>query len=349
MTDKLLKYNKFAALDSGDESDKDDKDKSKNIPKDISKDKKNKQKISLRQDTKTNKSKKNLQVSEIEDEVIDKYFSKKKYYKNNILHSSNVPSNNDSSSNNNTSSNDIESNNIESNNIESNNIESNNIKTNNIKTNNIETNKTSEIGFTVVTKKKINRNTECIYKTIDSNFLTTNMDNYFKVLGHHNDDKSWDFTSYHNITTLYNWMDIVTFFNTLNTTVGETKFTDFDIFIMKNEISPMWEDSENRYGSICSIKIDSIDTSYDILKHLTYHIANKTLLKFNPSNWNCVNGVSYSVKKLENLNETFCIIIKLWFKFNLLNCGLVENILNPSINNMISKYSIKNKLIKPEY
>ena len=37
---------------------------------------------------------------------------------------------------------------------------------------------------------------------------------------------------------------------------------------MKNNISPLWEDIENRNGSICSIKIDSLKAGIELLKKL---------------------------------------------------------------------------------
>ena len=190
---------------------------------------------------------------------------------------------------------------------------------------------------------------ECVYKKIDDNIFDLNMDNYFRVLAHHNDDKSWDYNSYHNITTLRNWRDLGTFFTTLGTVTGECSYTDFDIFIMKNEISPMWEDAENRNGSICSVKIDSLPDGFEIFKNLTIHMGNNTLLKFNPSNWDTINGISFSSKKMDNVNETYCIILKIWFKINILNFGSVEKLLNDDIGNAISKYSIKLRPIKPEY
>ena len=189
---------------------------------------------------------------------------------------------------------------------------------------------------------------ECLYKKIDNNIFDINMENSFRVLAHHNDDKSWDYNSYHNITTLKNWRDLGTFFKTLNKISGECSYTDFDIFVMKNEISPMWEDSENRNGSICSIKIDSLPDGYEIFKNLIINMANNTLLKFNPSNWDNINGISFSSKKLDN-TETYCIILKIWFKINIMNFGSVEKLLNEDINNLISKYSIKTRPIKPEY
>ena len=118
---------------------------------------------------------------------------------------------------------------------------------------------------------------------------------------------------------------------------------------MKNEISPMWEDKENRNGSICSIKIDSLTEGNKIFKNLVIHMANNTLLKFNPSTWNTVNGISFSSKKLDNTAQTYCIYIKIWFKINILNYPSIDKLLNDDINQLIDKYSIKNKPIKPEY
>ena len=42
---------------------------------------------------------------------------------------------------------------------------------------------------------------------------------------------------------------------------------------MKNEISPMWVDVENRSGSICSIKVDSLKDGYDLLRNLLISIS----------------------------------------------------------------------------
>lgn len=202
-------------------------------------------------------------------------------------------------------------------------------------------------GFITVGSKKNDKFTmECVYKKIEPNIFDLNLNNYFRVLVHHNNDKSWDFNSYHNIATLKKWRDLGTFFKTLNIVSGECVYTDFAIFIMKNEISPMWEDSDNRNGSICSIKIDSVDIGYELFKKLSIHMANNTLLKFNPNNWDSINGISYSY---HNIAETNCVILKIWFKINILNLGSVEKILNDDVNLLISKYSIKLRPIKPEY
>jgi hypothetical protein len=206
-------------------------------------------------------------------------------------------------------------------------------------------------GFKHVGKKKEKQVVECTFKDMESNLLGLSMGNYYKVLVHHNDDQNWDYISYHNICTLVKWEDIPQLFNTMNKSHGETKFTDFDIFIMKNDISPMWEDIENRNGSICSIKVDSLKDGYDILKQLLIYAANNTLMEFSPESWDKINGLSFSPKRMDNFNSdsSFCVIIKIWFKQNYGNNTNIDKYFNPNIQELLRKYSVKLKSIKPEY
>lgn len=229
-----------------------------------------------------------------------------------------------------------------------NNLNNNSNNTNNNQNNYFQNNDNDFVK--VINKKRDNKTVvECKYKVVEDNIEDIKMENYFKVLAHHNDDKSWDYNSYYNVTILKTWGNMATFFNTILTAKGECNYTDFDIFIMKNEISPMWEDKENRNGSICSIKIDSLTDGYTIFKNLVLHMGNNTLLKFNPSTWNTINGISFSSKKIDNTAETYCVIIKIWFKINILNYPSIDKLLNDDINKQLDKYSIKNKPIKPEY
>jgi hypothetical protein len=213
-------------------------------------------------------------------------------------------------------------------------------------------NKREDTEFKVVSKRREQEKKiyECNFKEFEENFDKIILPDYFRVLAHHNDDKSWEYNNYHNITTLKTWGNVITFLNTLNTVSGECKFTDFDLFLMKNEISPMWEDQENRNGSICSVKIDSVEEGYNIFKELLIHMVNHTVLKFNPSTWSSINGLSFSTKRLENINyDAHCVIIKLWFKINIINYGPIDKLLNDEVSKLISRYSVKLKAIKPEY
>ena len=215
----------------------------------------------------------------------------------------------------------------------------------------LNTQKNKNDNFTkVVFNKKNNKiSVECKFKQIENNFEEIKMDNYYKILAHHNDDKSWDYNSYYNMTNLVTWRDTVSFFNTFTNTKGECSYKDFDLFVMKNEISPMWEDKENRNGSICSIKIDSLTDGLTIFKNVVYNMCNNTLLKFNSLTWNTINGISFSSKKIDPSNDALCIIVKIWFKINILNYSSIDKLLNDDTSKLISKYSIKNKPIKPEY
>jgi hypothetical protein len=206
-------------------------------------------------------------------------------------------------------------------------------------------------GYTTINSyKKEKVVQDCTEIDVDENLYDLELPNSYRVLAHHNDDKNWDYLSYHNITILNKWRDVSQFFNTLNKSSGECKYTDFDIFIMKGEISPMWEDLENRKGSICSIKIDSIATGYELLKNLSYHMVNNTLLKFTPNLWNVVNGLSFSPKKIDNNNlDSYCVIIKIWFKVNIIKFGNIDKLFNNDIAESINRYSIKVKSINPEY
>ena len=274
----------------------------------------------------------------------------------------------DSDNDNNSSSNDINHNNNHHNNHNNHNNGDNNHNDNNINNiiRNIEDNilkvyynkkhlkqnksRINNEGYTTIAPIKKKVITECSTIDLPENLFDLKLENNYRILAHHNDDKNWDYISYHNITTITTWKELPQFFNTLNNTSGECKYTDFDIFIMKNEISPMWEDIENRNGSICSIKIDSITDGYELLKKLCYHMINNSLLKFTPNLWDIVNGLSFSPKKIDNFNlDSYCVIIKIWFKINILNYGNIDKLFIDDISNIINKYSIKVKSIKPEY
>jgi hypothetical protein len=208
-----------------------------------------------------------------------------------------------------------------------------------------------EDGFKHVGRRKDKQIVECKFKNLESDVLNMSIGNYYKVLGHHNDDQNWDYISYHNICTLTKWKDIPQLFNTLNKSTGECKFTDFDIFIMKNDISPMWEDLENRNGSICSIKVDSLKEGYKILRELLVYTANNTLMEFSPESWDKINGLSFSPKRMDNAgtDSSYCVIIKIWFKQNYGNNANIDKYLNPNIQELLKRYSVKVKSIKPEY
>ena len=194
-----------------------------------------------------------------------------------------------------------------------------------------------------------------IYLEVPNNLGELKMNNYYRLLAHHNADSNWNFNSYHHVTTLKTWEDVSKLFNTLNLTNYKSNISNFDFFIMKNEISPLWEDEENRCGSICSVKIDTLKDGYNILKTIFINICNNTLMnisKNNVPNWNIINGVSFSCKKIENVSsaiEQDYSMIKIWFKTNYTQFDNIDKYFNDDINALLKKYSIKVRAIKPEY
>ena len=127
---------------------------------------------------------------------------------------------------------------------------------------------------------------------------------------------------------------------------------------MREEIAPIWEDVNNKFGGICSIKIDSIqrgmktDLSTESFATICMLIMNETLVQNNKN----INGISYSVKKRASL-------VKIWTKtydetkdftkelpvtlINKFNQELQRQ--SKSVLNNDGKISIQYKQIKPEY
>jgi hypothetical protein len=129
------------------------------------------------------------------------------------------------------------------------------------------------------------------------------------------------------------------------------------LFIMRGEIAPIWEDVNNKFGGICSIKIDSTqrgfktDISTEIFVSICMLIMNETFPYVED-----ITGISYNVKKKN-------ILVKIWTKtfhpdnkfiselpktlINKFNSELQKQLMN--IFGPDYKMSIQYKQIKPEY
>ena len=130
------------------------------------------------------------------------------------------------------------------------------------------------------------------------------------------------------------------------------------LFIMRGEIAPIWEDINNKFGGICSIKVDSTqrgfktDISTEIFVSICMLIMNETFIANNED----INGISYAVKKKN-------ILIKIWTKSFYENDKFKDELPKPLINKFNSelqkqlfnifgpdyKMSVQYKQIKPEY
>jgi hypothetical protein len=180
------------------------------------------------------------------------------------------------------------------------------------------------------------------------------LNSYWTVWVHRLNCNDWTIAGYQKIYVINSIGSFWRFFNNfqlINTYTNQ-------IFIMREEIAPIWEDVNNKFGGICSVKIDSIqrgmktDLSTESFATICMLIMNETLVQNNKN----INGISYSVKKRASL-------VKIWTKtydeskdftkelpvtlINKFNQELQRQ--SKSVLNNDGKISIQYKQIKPEY
>ena len=144
--------------------------------------------------------------------------------------------------------------------------------------------------------------TVSIMDTISNSIKTTevhNLTNKWNLWAHLPQDPDWTLKSYKNIYQ----------FKTVEDTIGIIEMLPHDLvkncmlFIMKDGITPMWEDPKNRNGGCFSYKISN-KYVFETWKDLTYILIGETLSS-NTIFVNSISGITISPKK------NFCIV-KLW-------------------------------------
>jgi hypothetical protein len=126
-------------------------------------------------------------------------------------------------------------------------------------------------------------------------------------------DKSWSNDSYKNIFTFNNLNDIKIY----NDNLDLLQLQNSMYFLMREDIFPTWEDSNNKNGCCASYKIPSNDI-VNIWYKCIQNILCENLHK-NKDNYDIINGISISPKKEFN-------IIKIWFKKKLKDVNTYLNI-----------------------
>tara|TARA_B100000927_G_scaffold222359_1_gene182276 strand:- start:142 stop:657 length:516 start_codon:yes stop_codon:yes gene_type:complete len=112
------------------------------------------------------------------------------------------------------------------------------------------------------------------------------------------DNKNWDLSSY---TILLNHINSVEEVIALNDKIGNKIITNTMLFLMRDGITPRWEDTKNRNGGCFSFKVSNKNAD-QVWKSLFYLTCGENLLK---SQNELVNGITISPKK------NFCIV-KIW-------------------------------------
>jgi hypothetical protein len=114
-------------------------------------------------------------------------------------------------------------------------------------------------------------------------------------------DKNWELSGY---TIIMNSIDTAEKVITLNEIVHENIVKNCMLFVMREGITPMWEDPRNRNGGCFSYKVINKNVP-EVWKNLFYLLCGESLCE-DIEHMKHVNGITISPKK------NFCII-KIWF------------------------------------
>ena len=141
---------------------------------------------------------------------------------------------------------------------------------------------------------------------MDNDYETQNLNSNWKIWFHKSDDNEWGFESYNKLAEFNNLKDFAVIINGFE----PLHIQNAMLFIMRENIKPLWEAEENINGGSMSFKIYKKDI-YDAWIQLVINLVGENILK-EKSNYNKINGISISPKK------TFSIM-KIWFSDNTIN------------------------------
>jgi len=113
-------------------------------------------------------------------------------------------------------------------------------------------------------------------------------------------DKNWALSGY---TIIMNSINTIEEVISLNETINENIVKNCMLFVMRDGITPMWEDPRNRNGGCFSYKVIN-KTVPEVWRNLFYALCGESLCVEENHNKH-INGITISPKK------NFCII-KIW-------------------------------------
>ena len=145
----------------------------------------------------------------------------------------------------------------------------------------------------------------------------TNLGNKWSFYLHLHDNPDWSIKSYIKMIEFDNVEDAIL----LNDEINYDLIKKSLMFLMKDDVKPMWEDDNNKNGGCFSFKIANKDIEV-IWKELYYRLIGQSLTTDN-CYYNKINGITLSPKK------KFCIL-KIWMK----DCDLDNPNIFVKINNL---------------
>lgn len=126
------------------------------------------------------------------------------------------------------------------------------------------------------------------------------LSNQWTIYAHLPHDTDWSLGSY---KTLFSTCKMEEFI-TVTESLPDQLISNCMLFIMKDNIKPIWEDTHNKNGGCFSYKISN-KLVPSIWRNFSYKLVGNSLLQEGTKN-NNINGITISPKK------NFCII-KIWF------------------------------------
>jgi len=164
------------------------------------------------------------------------------------------------------------------------------------------------------------------------NEIVHNLRRKWNLWAHLPHDTDWSLKSYKPIFKFTSAEDTIAICETL----PDILVKNCMLFVMRDGITPMWEDVNNREGGCFSYKISN-KSVYEVWRELSYVLVGETISS-NPSFVDNVTGITISPKK------NFCVI-KIW----LTNCEFQDpNIVTNDVKG-ISPQGCLFKKHNPEY
>tara|TARA_B110000503_G_C6925528_1_gene320538 strand:+ start:179 stop:691 length:513 start_codon:yes stop_codon:yes gene_type:complete len=133
-----------------------------------------------------------------------------------------------------------------------------------------------------------------------------NLNDKWSMYYHLPNNKNWDLSSY---TVLMDNINSVECVIELNNKLNDHVIRNCMLFVMREGITPMWEDPKNRNGGCFSYKVSNKHVP-EVWKHLFYYLCGESICE-KPEHCSHVNGITISPKK------NFCII-KIWLSATIL-------------------------------
>jgi hypothetical protein len=148
----------------------------------------------------------------------------------------------------------------------------------------------------------------------------------WKVWIHDNTNQDWGIESYESIYRIKNIGEMWRFLNSFDNLDKSTR----QFFIMREGISPVWEDNNNKNGAICSIMLDNVNHHNNNITICIESFVSICVLILNESfvkNNSCINGLCYAIKQKN-------ILIKLWVKNYKENKNFTDHLPVNLLNNL---------------